>query len=191
MSDDPFADLVAFYERLADADIPCLIVGSVAAMFYGEPRTTIDIDLVVQAVPADAERIASAFRDDRYYVPHPDIIARELARPRGSFNIIDTSSGLKADCYAPANDALGRYERDHAVQGMLGALPVRLAPPAAIIAMKLRYHAMSGQDKHLRDIRAMLATSPEQIDHAFLDAWTHSEHLTTVWLDCQNRAGEE
>lgn len=187
----PFDDFARFCTRLADVDIHCLVVGSIAAMHYGEPRATIDIDLVVDAKPESAGRIASAFRDERYYVPPVAVIERELRRSGGSFNIVDTTSGLKADCYTPGKDELGHYQFAHAITGSLGATPVSFAPAAAIIAMKLKYHALSGQDKHLRDIRAMLVTSPELIDMAFLEGWTASQGLAELWRRCQSRAGEE
>ena len=98
---------------------------------------------------------------------------------------------MKADCYTPGKDELGRYQFSHAIAGLLGNTPVSFAPPAAIIAMKLKYHAMSGQDKHLRDIRSMLATSPELIDMEFLERWTGDQGLTQVWQQCKNRVGEE
>lgn len=187
----PFDDLARFCARLADVDIHCLVVGSVAAMHFGEPRATIDIDLVVDASPESSGRIASAFRDERYYVPPVATIERELRRQGGMFNIVDTTTGLKADCYTPGRDELGTYQFAHAISGTLGTRPVSFAPAAAIIAMKLRYHALSGQDKHLRDIRAMLATSPEQIDLGFLERWTVAQGLSEVWQRCRARVGEE
>ena len=187
----PFDDLARFCQKLADVDIKCLIVGSVAAMHFGEPRTTIDIDLVVNAGPEAAERIASAFRDERFYVPPVDVIRRELGRAGGAFNILDSTTGLKADCYPIKRDELGTYELAHALPGKLGDTDVFFAPPAAIIAMKLRYHAISGQDKHLRDIRSMLATSPEAIDMDFLDRWTQEHGLWDTWQTCGRRVGEE
>ncbi len=187
----PFDDFARFCELLADTDIHNVIVGSIAAMHFGEPRATIDIDLVLNAKPEDAARIASAFRDERYYVPPVAVIERELRRRGGAFNIVDTTTGLKADCYSAGNDELGRYQFDHAIPGTLGTTPVYFAPPAAIIAMKLRYHAMSGQDKHLRDIRAMLVTSPELIDGEFLDRWTAQQALSDVWNRCREQAGDE
>ena len=187
----PFDDLASFCERFANVDLHCLVVGSVAAMHFGEPRATIDIGLVLAAEPESAGRIASAFNDERYYVPPLTVIERELRRSGGAFNIVDTTSGLKADCYTPGKDELGRYQFSHAIAGLLGNTPVSFAPPAAIIAMKLKYHAMSGQDKHLRDIRSMLATSPELIDMEFLERWTGDQGLTQVWQQCKNRVGEE
>lgn len=142
----PFDDLARFCERLAEVDIHCLVVGSVAAMFFGEPRATIDIDLVIDAGPESSGRIASAFKDERYNVPPVATIERELRRQGGMFNIVDTTTGLKADCYTAGRDELGGYQFTHAISGTLGTTPVSFAPAAAIIAMKLRYHALSGQD---------------------------------------------
>ncbi len=183
----PFDDLASFCRKLADVDIKRLIVGSVAAMHFDEPRTTIDIDLVVKAGPANAERIAGAFRDERYYVPPAEVIRRELGRSAGTFKILDSTTGLKADCYPIKRDELGVYELAHALPGTLGDSDVFFAPAAAIIAMKLRYHAISGQDKHLRDIRSMLATSPEATDMDFLDAWTQKQDLWDIWQACRRR----
>ncbi len=191
MTASPLPHLAIFYERLADNAIPCVIVGSVASMHFGEPRSTIDIDLVVQATSEDAARIASAFPSERFYTPPIPVIAKELGRKGGQFNIIDMETGNKADCYAPEDTVLGRYQLQHTIAGYIGDLPVRFAAPAAIIAMKLLYHQMSGQDKHLRDIRAMLMTSPTAVDYAFLDSWTPEHQLEELWLRCQERAGEE
>ena len=186
-----FDELASFCRRFMEIDIHCLVVGSVAAMRYGEPRATIDVDLVVYADPDQAGRIAAGFDDQRYYVPPVDVIARELSRPGGMFNIIDSETGLKADCYRPAGDELGRYEREHAQPDLLGSETVYFAPAAGVIAMKLRYHALSGQEKHLRDIRAMVALSPEAIDRTFLDGWTKRNGLWEVWQSCLGRSGDE
>lgn len=189
---DAASGLLVFYRRLVEADIHCLVVGSVAAMHFGEPRSTIDIDLMIVADPADAQRIAALFPPPRFYVPPVEVIARALARPgRGMFNIIDTDTCLKADCYTAGNDASARYALEHAVEGTLADEPVWFAPASDIIAHKLRYYLMSQQDKHLRDIRLMLAMSPEAIDHGFLEEWTRAHGCQELWKRCQERAGEE
>jgi len=66
MTISPFDDLARFCKLLSDTDIHNIIVGSIAAMHFDEPRATIDSDLVLNAAPKDAARIASAFRDDRF-----------------------------------------------------------------------------------------------------------------------------
>jgi hypothetical protein len=161
-------------------------------MHFGEPRSTIDIDLMVVARPDDAHRIVALFPPPRFYAPAVEIVAQALSRPgRGTFNIIDTDTCLKADCYTAGDDELARYALAHAVEGTLGDEPVWYAPASDIIAHKLRYYLISQQDKHLRDIRLMLAMSPEAIDHAFLDAWTREHGCHELWQRCLSRVGEE
>ena len=182
--------LLDFFRRFDDHDLPCFIGGSVAAMLFGEPRFTLDIDLVLAVLPEDAERIAACF-DERFYVPPLDVMRREIARgSKGSFKIVD-SEGLKADCYPAGEDALNRYGFATAIELDVDGLRVRAASPTYLCAMKLRWWAISQQDKHLRDIRGLLAISPELIDRAVVTQWATSSGTLAQWADCQARAGEE
>ena len=72
--------LVRLYGRFVAAGIPCFVGGSVAGMVYAEPRATLDIDLVIDALPGDAERIYAAFPEEEHYVPPIEVVRRELAK---------------------------------------------------------------------------------------------------------------
>ncbi|MDQ3555937.1 MAG: hypothetical protein M3409_04050 [Gemmatimonadota bacterium] len=48
-------------EALEDLQIPDAIVGSIASIAYGEPRSTRDIDVVVDLQRADVPRLRSRF----------------------------------------------------------------------------------------------------------------------------------
>ena len=56
-----------------------------------------------------------------------------------------------------------------------------LAPPEYVILRKLEYHRKGGSEKHLRDIRAMLAVSGELLDRAALQEWITRLNLETEW----------
>jgi len=58
-----------------------------------------------------------------------------------------------------------------------------LAPPEYVIVRKLEYFRESHAEKHLRDIRAMLAVSSEQLDQAALGEWVQRRGLQAEW--CQ------
>jgi hypothetical protein len=45
---------------------------------------------------------------------------------------------------------------------------ITIAPPEYVILRKLEYFREGGSDKHLRDIRAMLAVSGDQLDRPAL-----------------------
>ncbi len=96
-----------FVVPLNALDIPYMVTGAVAAVVYGEPRFTHDLDLVLGLSPADADRFAAAFPSDVFYVPPREVIEEEASRTgHGHFNLIHHETGLKADCYLAAGDPL-------------------------------------------------------------------------------------
>jgi len=159
-----------------------LVSGSVAAMLYGEPRVTHDVDLIVFLRVDDIPRLAGAFPTPEFYVPTADVIVAEMARERrGHFNIIHADSGLKADFYLANRDELHVWAFRNVKQYSIGESTVRLAPPEYVIVRKLEYFREGGSEKHLRDIRAILAVSGEQLDQAALNEWIARYKLEDEW----------
>ena len=179
----PEPDLIElFVQPLQESNIRYLISGSVAAMLYGEPRVTHDIDLVVFLRREDAARLAQIFPPPQFYVPPADIILTEMAREsRGHFNLIHSASGLKADFYTAGRDELHAWAFRHARHYSVGGHTINLAPPEYVILRKLEYHREGGSEKHLRDIRAMLSVSGDQLNRGELHEWIARLALETEW----------
>ena len=77
-----------------------MIGGSVAAIFYGEPRFTRDVDMVVFLNEANIRLLPEIFPAKEFYLPPPEVIAMEAARETaGQFNIIHMETTFKADIY--------------------------------------------------------------------------------------------
>lgn len=185
--DGPFA----FYDRVVDAGIPCMVVGSVGAIAYGEPRATVDIDLVLALRVEDIDALIAAFPGPRFYLPHREAIEAELRKRSGHLKAIEIDTGLKADLYPLGDDPLQEYGLENASSVPIAGRLVTVAPPTYLVAMKLRWYAMSRQEKHLRDIRSMLRLSGPLIDRAIVDRWSTASRTDDAWRDCQARAGEE
>ena len=153
-------DLIELFVRPLDRiQIRYLVSGSVAAMLYGEPRVTHDIDFVVHLSPRDCDRLADAYPNLEFYVPPAEVIAAELTRPgKGHFNIIHSHSGLKADFYPATRDELDGWAFRNVRQYTFEKTFIRLAPPEYVIVRKLEFFREGASEKHLRDIRAMLET---------------------------------
>jgi hypothetical protein len=58
---------------------------------------------------------------------------------------------------------------------------VVLAPPEYVIIRKLEYYREGGSEKHLRDIRSMLAISGEQMDRGALTEWIERRGVQSEW----------
>jgi len=179
----PEAELFLLFVRpLNRAGIRYVVTGSVAAIFYGEPRLTHDVDFVVFLNNTNIQMLPELFPPSAFYVPPPEVIAVETQREKsGHFNIIHVDTGFKADFYLTGRDNLNawafRLQREAQFEGET----VILAPPEYVIVRKLEYYREGGSEKHLRDIRSMLAISGEQFDRAALDDWIQRLGLQTEW----------
>src|SRR5438067_1894002 len=81
--------LRVFLEPLERLALPYAVTGSVAASFYGEPRTTYDVDLVLLLRLEQIESYRSAYRETDFYIPPEETLVLEAKRGlRGSFNLI-------------------------------------------------------------------------------------------------------
>lgn len=179
----PEPDLIElFAQPLNQAGIRYLVSGSVAAMLYGEPRLTHDIDFVVFLRSEDAPRLSTIFPPPQFHVPPAAVIVEEMARERrGHFNIIHADSGLKADFYTAGHDELHAWAFRNARSYAIGNNSIRLAPPEYVILRKLEYHREGGSEKHLRDICAMLAVSGDLLDRTALQDWIQKLNLKAEW----------
>jgi hypothetical protein len=159
-----------------------MITGGVAAIAYGEPRLTNDVDIVVDGAPAYADRFTAVFSTPDYYLPPHEVLIEELARSRhGHFNIIHNDSGLRADVYVAGDDSLNAWAMQRRHEEQIGADHVWFAPIEYVIVRKLEYYSEGGSDRHLRDIAAMLRISGDLIDRATLRRLIGDRGLEVPW----------
>lgn len=171
-----------FVAPLQPQGVRYLISGSVAAMLYGEPRVTHDIDLVVFLRSDDLVKLARAYPEAHFHLPPASLLLAEMARPqKGHFNVIHLDSGLKADFYLAHRDEFYAWAFRSARNYTVGAVTIALAPPEYVIVRKLEYYREGGSEKHLRDIRSMLAVSGEQLDRPVLADWIKKHGLGAEW----------
>jgi hypothetical protein len=58
---------------------------------------------------------------------------------------------------------------------------IAVAPPEYVIVRKLEYYREGGSEKHLRDIRSMLAVSGDQFDRPALEEWIRKCGVGAEW----------
>ena len=71
-----------------------MLTGSMASNAWGIPRTTHDLDFVLQIPPSQVPRLASAFTED-YFVD--EVAIHAAYRSPYQFNVIHVPSALKID----------------------------------------------------------------------------------------------
>lgn len=171
-----------FIRPLNRLGVRYIVSGSVAAILYGEPRLTNDVDFVTFLRIEDIRRLSEAFPSPEFYVPPAEVIAEEIVRgEKGQFNVIHGDSGFKADFYPAGRDDLNTWAFGNSRRMEFRDEPIIVAPPEYVIVRKLEYYREGGSEKHLRDIRSILAVSADQLDRTALNNWVHRRGLTVEW----------
>lgn len=175
----PFA---AYLEPLERLSLPYCVTGSVAASVYGEPRLTADIDVVLLLQVKDLPAFRDAFPEADYYSP-PDESLRATLNSGGMFNLVHHASQFKADIYLATDDAWHAWALEHRRRIDVLGTGAWIAPPEYVILRKLQFYREGGSDKHLRDIRFIVAATP--IDGAFVEAEVAKRGLGDQWRKCE------
>lgn len=175
--------IVSVLERL---NIPYLVTGSVAAMAYGEPRLTNDIDIVAGITYSHIPDLVAAFPAEEYYLSDEKI--REAVQHQGQFNIIHPSSGLKVDIVIRRDSPFdaSRFARIRRIPPA-ESYEANFAAPEDVIIKKMEYYQSGGSEKHLRDITGILKISGPEIDRQYISEWAQRLGLVEIWEAVQKR----
>ncbi|MBD3337239.1 MAG: hypothetical protein GF355_17135 [Candidatus Eisenbacteria bacterium] len=154
--------------RLARANIPYMLTGSLAMAVYAEPRMTRGIDIVVEYDPVDADRIAQLFEDIGYLDPK---IIEEAARHEGMFSILHNEWIIKADFIARKSGAYRELEFSRRREIDVEGVNISVVSPEDLVLSKLDWAKTSSSELQLRDVRAILASATD-LDWRYLWQWS-------------------
>lgn len=184
----PYELLQIIIEALDRLHIPYLVTGSVAAMAYGEPRLTNDIDIIADVKESHIPGLLDAFPAEEYYIS--DDMIREAIRYQGQFNIIHPSSGLKVDIIIRTNSPfdISRFRRVRRIQPA-ATYEADFSSPEDVIIKKMEFYKMGGSEKHLRDITGILKVSGHEVDMQYIADWAARLGLIEIWEAIRGRLG--
>jgi hypothetical protein len=171
-----------FIKPLNRLQVIYMITGATAAIVYGAPRLTNDLDLVLRLSVNQIGQFRAAFSEAEFYVPPEDIMVMEVSREqRGHVNLIHLVTGFKADCYLAGKDPLHSWALENRHQFQIGKETIWVAPPEYVILRKLEYFREGGSEKHLNDIRNMMRISHKEIDFNLLEEKIAQLNYSQEW----------
>jgi hypothetical protein len=143
---------------LEQLDIPYMVVGGFAAIFYGEPRLTLDVDIIVDIKWHHIAPFIQAFPIPDYYASEEGI--RDSLERRYPFNVIQPTTGAKVDLVPLPNDPFTQaaFRRRQRLEYDESGHSAIFITPEDIVLAKLIAFRETESDKHLRDARGVLIT---------------------------------
>ncbi len=172
-----------FLSRLTDlleqAEIAYMIAGSFASTYYGVPRTTHDIDIVVDPTFRSLKALLEFLPEDEYYVSEDT--ALDALKNRGQFNIIDLETGWKVDLIIRKSREFSAAEFGRRTPRRLLGLDVFVATAEDTVLAKLEWAQRSESERQLRDVAGVIRVSGAELDLEYMQGWVRRLGLSDEW----------
>jgi hypothetical protein len=172
---------------LGEAGIAYMLAGSFASAYYGAPRTTQDIDLVIEATVEQLRTFVQLLSQDEYYV---DLDAALEARKQQSlFNVVDLATGWKIDLIIRKSRPFSEEEFRRRTLVNLQDSPLFLASAEDVVISKLEWAKLAQSQRHIEDVAGILRMRWDALDRAYLEKWILELRIDAEWNDALRAAG--
>lgn len=163
--------------KLEKAGIPYMLTGGIAVSFWGAPRTTFDIDMVLEIHKEDVEKIVGVFKKEFY-------ISKEAVsgaiRHQTTFNIIHYKTGLKIDFLLRKNNPHRVLEFKRRLKKRIFGKDIFIVSPEDLILVKLQWFRDSQSTRHLEDIKSIFRISGDTLDFKYLKKWADRQSTLEI-----------
>lgn len=182
MITEPIAITLRVIQELDELNVPYLVGGSLASALYGEPRATIDADLVADLRIEHAAPLVRALSGE-FYIAHD--AALDAIRMQRSFNVIHLATSFKVDIFVRKKRAFDDAQFARRTRQIVATDPERFAYIASAedtILAKLEWYKIGGgvSDRQWRDISGILKTQSGALDQSYLKQMASQLQVTDL-----------
>ncbi|MCK6629215.1 MAG: hypothetical protein L6R45_29070 [Anaerolineae bacterium] len=160
--------------------IEYMITGSIVSSLQGEPRSTHDIDILINIQPSAASKLARAFPPPDFYLDEEAIL--EAINQQSMFNLIDITTGDKIDFWILTREPFdqSRFSRRY-VESFMN-FDLQVSSPEDTILAKLRWAKLAGgSEKQFTDALRIYEIQFERLDVGYLEQWTKKLKVDELW----------
>lgn len=167
--------LVDCLRRLNGAELVYLLTGSMASNYWGIPRSTHDLDFVIQLPPSAIPKLLAAFSGDFFL---DEAAVRAAYQPPHQFNAIDQRSALKVDFWLPQPVPFERGMFARRTQIRLFGEPAWIGTPEDVLLHKLYWNRITPSERQWGDAAGIVAVQGAALDHNYLRQWAGELSVT-------------
>lgn len=157
-------------QALDEKGIGYMVTGSLVSSLQGEPRSTHDIDIIINLHRSKVHDLTSSFPGPAYYLDEEAVA--QAVEGKDMVNLIDVSTGDKVDFWMLTEEPFdrSRFARRY-YEDILG-LRIAVSAPEDTILMKLRWARMSGgSEKQFTDAVRVYEVQYGRLDQKYLHEW--------------------
>ncbi|GAK51258.1 hypothetical protein U14_02501 [Candidatus Moduliflexus flocculans] len=157
-----------------------MVTGSLVSSLQGEPRSTHDIDLVVDIHLSDIPMLIQAFSPPDYYLD--DEMIRDAISHHSMFNLLDVNNGEKVDFWILTSEPFdqSRFHRRYREQFL--DIEFHVSKAEDTILAKLRWAQLAGgSEKQFRDALRVYEVQLDSLDMSYLKYWVRQLGLESFW----------
>ncbi|HVG23011.1 MAG TPA: hypothetical protein VND45_02555 [Thermoanaerobaculia bacterium] len=164
----PFDMAAILATSFDDLGIRYMIGGSVASTYYGEPRTTLDLDIAMEADVTQVRMLAARISRD-FYVDAEDAV--DAVRNAGSFNLIHYETSTKIDIFVAERRPEVREQMDRRRPIEFEGTKLWICTAEDIVVQKLRWYRLGNEvsERQWRDVVSVLRMKRGDLDHRYMD----------------------
>lgn len=161
-------DITSFLERY---HISYMITGSLSVIYYGRPRASHDIDIVVELVKEDGEKLLHAVKTlSTTFLIQPEAI-EEAIQQKTIFGIIHRSTLLKIDMWMLTGDPFDQSRFSRKEKKSILDKKMWMASAEDAMLQKLRWYKQADIEKHLIDAAFIYQIQEKFLDMKYIHHW--------------------